>query len=102
MAVLRGPLVYCAEEADCGHGLNRIGLAGDVAAARTADLAELAGAVALDLPVTRDRADWGSTLYRATPPRTEPGNARLVPYHLWDNRTPGEMLVWLRAHNPEG
>jgi DUF1680 family protein len=20
-----------------------------------------------------------------------------VPYHLWDNREPGEMLVWVRA-----
>ena len=53
----------------------------------------------------RSRATAPTGAPRSTAPRrraTEPGDARLVPYHLWDNRAPGEMLVWFRAHNPEG
>lgn len=96
-ALMRGPLVYCAEATDNGSGLNGIQLAGDVAAATTHDIAELGGAVALDISVVRDAANWGSALYRTRPPATEKGTARFVPYHLWDNRTPGEMLVWIRS-----
>ena len=36
-------------------------------------------------------------LYDARPPKLEDATLRLVPYHLWDNRAPGEMLVWIRA-----
>ncbi|MDK1492574.1 glycoside hydrolase family 127 protein [Sinorhizobium sp. 7-81] len=98
VALMRGPLVYCAEATDNGAGLNGIVLGSDVSKAKTAELAELQGAVALDIPVTRDDADgWGPTLYRTTPPKVSKTTARFVPYHLWDNRTPGEMLVWVRA-----
>ncbi|MBB3609431.1 glycoside hydrolase family 127 protein [Rhizobium sp. BK602] len=96
-ALLRGPLVYCVETTDNGADLNGISLAGDPASAKTAEIAALEDAVALDVAVTRDEADWGSDLYRTTPPKSRPATARFVPYHLWDNREPGEMLVWLRA-----
>lgn len=96
-ALLRGPLVYCVETTDNGADLNGISLAGDPALAKTAEIAALEDAVALDVAVTRDEADWGADLYRTTPPKSRPATARFVPYHLWDNRDPGEMLVWLRA-----
>jgi DUF1680 family protein len=96
-ALMRGPLVYCVEATDNGSGLNGLQLAGDVAVATTEEMAELGGAVALDLPVVRDAANWGSALYRTRPPTAERGIARFVPYHLWDNRSPGEMLVWIRS-----
>lgn len=98
VALMRGPLVYCAEATDNGAGLNGIVLGSDVSKAKTAEIAELQGAVALDIPVTRDNADdWGPGLYRTNPPKVNQATARFVPYHLWDNRTPGEMLVWIRA-----
>ncbi|MCA1407642.1 glycoside hydrolase family 127 protein [Ensifer sp. IC3342] len=98
VALMRGPLVYCAEATDNGAGLNGIVIGSDVSKAKTAEIAELQGAVALDIPVTRDDADdWGPTLYRTTPPKANQATARFVPYHLWDNRAPGEMLVWVRA-----
>ncbi len=96
-ALMRGPMVYCVEATDNGSGLNRIKLAGDLSNATTTELHELRGAVALEVPVTRDQADWGNALYRTSPPRTEETTARFVPYPFWDNRTPGEMLVWVRA-----
>ncbi|KQV84410.1 glycoside hydrolase family 127 protein [Rhizobium sp. Root1220] len=96
-ALMRGPMVYCVEATDNGDGLNGIRLTGSVSQATTVEMADLGGAVALDLPVTRDKADWGDALYRTRPPETEPATARFVPYPFWDNRTPGEMLVWVRA-----
>ena len=96
-ALMRGPLVYCVEETDNGEGLNGITLSADVSQAKTSEIAGLRGAVALELPVSRDTADWGSVLYRTSPPAAKPASARFVPYPFWDNREPGEMLVWVRA-----
>ncbi len=95
-ALMRGPLVYCVEATDNGAGLNGIRLGEDISA-KTAEIAELGGAVALDIAVTKDESDWGATLYRTKPPAAGKGTARFVPYHLWDNRAPGEMLVWIRT-----
>jgi DUF1680 family protein len=39
--------------------------------------------------------DWGEALYRAAPPSRRPAELTAVPYYLWDNREPGEMLVWI-------
>ncbi len=96
-ALMRGPLVYCVETTDNGHDLNGISLSSDPASAKTTEIAALEGAVALDVAVTRETADWGADLYRTTPPKSTSSTARFVPYHLWDNREPGEMLVWVRA-----
>lgn len=97
VALMRGPLVYCLEGADNGADLNALTLAADPAQATSATVAELGNAVAFDLPVKRaDEAEWGPDLYRAGPPRTVLGKARFVPYHLWDHRDAGEMLVWVR------
>jgi DUF1680 family protein len=101
-ALMRGPLVYCVEETDNGEGLNGITLSTDVSQAKTSEIAGLRGAVALDLPVSRDTADWGSALYRTSPPVAKQASARFVPYPFWDNREPGEMLVWVRAGEARG
>ena len=61
-------------------------------------LDDLNGAVAIDLSVEREEtADWGKSLYRKEPAMRKAAKARFVPYHLWDNREPGEMLVWLQS-----
>ncbi|GGA87608.1 hypothetical protein GCM10011491_14150 [Brucella endophytica] len=98
-ALMRGPLVYCAEGIDNGDNLNAIELTGDVSAAKTTEIPELNGAVALDLPVISDEADWADVLYRTAPPTKRETTARFIPYPFWDNRAPGEMLVWMRAGN---
>lgn len=101
-ALMRGPLVYCVEETDNGAGLNGISLSADPSKAKVSEIAGLRGAVALDLPVSRDASDWGADLYRTAPPSAKPATARFVPYPLWDNREPGEMLVWVRAGEARG
>ncbi|MDQ0322580.1 DUF1680 family protein [Pararhizobium capsulatum DSM 1112] len=101
-ALMRGPLVYCVEATDNGEGLNRLTLTGDLGKAKTSTVDALRGAVALDLPAQRDAADWGTALYRTSPPKQEETTARFVPYPFWDNRTPGEMLVWVRTGAASG
>jgi DUF1680 family protein len=96
--VARGPLIYCAEEVDNGPGLNNLLIGDDLGAARTTQLDGLGGAVAVDVPAQREEwPDRGDRLYDDRPPRLTPATLRLVPYHLWDNRAEGEMLVWMRA-----
>ncbi len=98
VALARGPLVYCAEGADNGADLDMMALQPEAAAeARTTELPELGQARALDLPVRLDSdAAWANSLYRVSPAPAESAVRRFIPYHLWDNREPGEMLVWVR------
>ena len=76
LAVERGPLVYCAEEAD-NPGWDPLLSAGDRFSPReTTILSE--PALVLE--------------------REAPGTAlNLVPYYLWSNRGPGKMQVWMQA-----
>ena len=97
VAVMRGPLVYCLEGVDNAVGLNSILLGDGLGKAQTATIPDFNGAIAIDLPVLRELTEsWGDELYGEAVLEAEPDTARLVPYHLWDNRAPGEMLVWLR------
>lgn len=99
VAIMRGPLVYCLEGADNGAGLNSILLDNGLGKAETAVIADLRGAIAIDIPVLRESAEsWGDSLYAEAAPEAAPGIGRFVPYHLWDNREPGEMLVWMRQN----
>jgi hypothetical protein len=98
VALMRGPLVYCVEETDNGGDLNAIVMPKSLPQADIAVLRDLNGAVALDITVEREETSaWGVALYRTTPPERTVTKVRLVPYHLWDNRSPGSMLVWLQA-----
>lgn len=98
IALARGPMIYCAEEVDNGAGLNGLLIADDPANADVSPLAGLGDAVAIDFKGKRERwPDWDGKLYATGRPALEETTARFVPYHLWDNRAPGEMLVWIRA-----
>ena len=97
-ALARGPLIYCVEEVDNGAGLNGL-LVGDVEDSRIVAADGLGGAVAIEVDVKRERwkDGWDGKLYDTAKPVLEDGSARFIPYHLWDNREPGEMLVWVRT-----
>ncbi|WP_038358026.1 beta-L-arabinofuranosidase domain-containing protein [Bosea sp. UNC402CLCol] len=98
VAIARGPLIYCAEEVDNVADLNALVVPADLSAAKTVPVPDLGGAMAIDLQVLREQ--WPrreGRLYDAHPPDYAATTARLVPYHLWDNRDPGEMLVWIRS-----
>ena len=95
LAIQRGPLVFCLEQADHPDGVLNL------AVPRDAELVaehrpELLGGVtvitgtALRLP----EQAWNGQLYRpARPEEKVPFTA--IPYYAWDNRAPGEMIVWV-------
>ncbi|GAU87023.1 glycoside hydrolase family 127 protein [Bosea sp. BIWAKO-01] len=98
VAIARGPLIYCAEEVDNDADLNALIVPEDLTPSTTVEMPELGGALAIDLPVRRELWPQRSgRLYDTHPPEFAETVARFVPYHLWDNRDPGQMLVWIRG-----
>ncbi len=98
VALARGPLVYCLESCD-----NPEGPLENLALPRKAPLEVLGksrlgpGARALRFPAFRlETPRRKSDLYSLFRPRQTPVAAVAVPYHLWDNRRPGSMRVWIR------
>lgn len=97
VALMRGPLVYCLEGVDNTVPLNTVVLPAEAAFEARFEPALPGGAVTLSATAAADMTeDWNRDLYRNAPARREPVTIKAVPYHLWDHRAPGEMLVWLR------
>ncbi len=96
VALKRGPLVYCIEEADNpGGAVQRLKLPRDaeLETTRRADL--FGGAVTLSAPARAiDPTDWHD-LYRTQPPREGAATLTALPYYLWANRGNGSMMVWI-------
>lgn len=95
VALTRGPLVYCLEEADNPGGtVQRFKLPrqSDIAI-RQSNLFEgiiqlTAGGKAVD------EAEF-KPLYRSRPPVEAPASLTALPYYLWANRGRGSMVVWI-------
>jgi len=96
-ALRRGPLIYCVEEAN-----NPGGLVQPLALPRSALLAvesrpDLFGGVvtlkasAKRLAITNE----AGALYSTEPPAALDASLIALPYHLWANRGPGSMQVWV-------
>jgi DUF1680 family protein len=97
VALRRGPLMYCLEGTDNPVPLNSIMLPRDRGFEATWEEGLLGGVVTLGAEARADESeDWDGALYRMAPPRARDVAVRAVPYFAWDNREPGEMLVWLR------
>jgi DUF1680 family protein len=100
VAVQRGPLVYCLEEADNSRNLHAVRLGGAEAGSFTTQWKpeKLGGIVELQSPGLRETDEgWGETPYSAVQQiRTVPARLTWIPYYSWANRTPGEMRVWVR------
>lgn len=97
VALSRGPLIYCVEATDNDSQLHRLTLprAASVEAQQRPEL--LGGVVTLSATAQADAGDgWQGGLYRPAPPATTKTRLTAIPYFAWDNREPGEMLVWLR------
>ena len=92
-AVMKGPLVYCMEEADNGRELWNLSVEdGPAEAEHRADL--LNGVDVIRLRGQRETTD--EALYSDGRVSREPAELTLVPYYAWGNRGKGEMAVWIR------
>jgi uncharacterized protein len=95
VAISRGPLIYCAEEVDNGGHLDRFTVHPEKGAGVKREEGELGEIVSLSVPGSKEEQE-DSSLYPLSPPATVPCEIKMIPYYAWDNRAPGEMLVWLR------
>ena len=94
--VMRGPLVYCAEQADNGAGVARLALP-ETLTCEEGEAFTHDGAVALTVRGCKAVFTGGDTLYQSALPTWEAADIRLIPYHLWANRGEGEMRVYLNV-----
>jgi len=97
VALRRGPLIYCVEEADNpGQPVQTLELkrAAPIEAKQRADL--FGGVVTLEAPAKRlVPGDAEGALYSTAPPATRDATLTALPYYLWANREPGSMQVWI-------
>jgi hypothetical protein len=95
VALRRGPLIYCVEEADnAGGPVQRLTLPRQ--AALRAERAEAFGGVTmLRAPAKELAPPESGALYSTTPTTTRDAMLAAVPYFLWANRGPGSMQVWV-------
>jgi DUF1680 family protein len=96
VALQRGPIVYCLEQADHEAPIRRMVL--PIAAQITADLKPdlLNGVVVLrGNMLVADSQGWEGTLYRTEKPTYSVCTFTAIPYYAWANREPGEMKVWI-------
>ena len=108
-AVVRGPLVYCAESVDNGPQLWNLLLDCRRPPVLAGAADGLAGIPGLDASGWRvsgvEAASTPASIterYGAMRPTTDPAFIRLVPYFAWANRDEGEMRVWLSAAHEAG
>ncbi|MBB6284165.1 glycoside hydrolase family 127 protein [Geobacillus subterraneus] len=96
VALQRGPLVYCLEGADNPEPLYAISLPRTSILQAQFDERLLGGMVKITGQALRcDDSDWDGELYRTTPPTAKPFEFTAIPYYAWDNRQPGQMIVWI-------
>lgn len=95
-AIVRGPLVYCLEEADNGENLSALYVDTDQPIMEErSDL--FGGSVLLQARGQRVvQSSWKGGLYSTAKPERKPVTLTAVPYAYWNNRTPGEMAVWVK------
>lgn len=97
VALMRGPVVYCLEQVDNGNALNDIRMPREAALRCTQDRKYFGGVPVIRATGLRRKAGgWGDELYNAVSPKYEKTAITAIPYSLWANRKPGEMLVWIR------
>jgi len=100
VAVRRGPVVYCIEEADNGADLHRVFIKKNATFACVYDKGFMDGAVLLESAGLRlDQRNWEpDALYRKSQPaQYEDISLKWIPYYLWANRGAGEMRCWVNA-----
>jgi DUF1680 family protein len=98
VAIQRGPVVYCLEEADNGRNLHSLAFPEN-----PEFKLETGTGIFENIPLIKGRAirkkesGWEGVLYRNLKDNDNIDcEITAVPYYMWCNRQPGEMQVWTR------
>jgi DUF1680 family protein len=102
VAIMRGPLVYCLEQVDQDPEVDVMKVQIDETQPLEVHWDEglLSGVMAINAAgYVIDTGPWAGTLYRSLaaagdPPR-QAVHLTAIPYHLWGNRGPDAMRVWI-------
>lgn len=94
-AVMRGPVVYCLEEADNGNNLHLTELKLPLSAEAEQSGSVPGNAVCINARGRRRKPDSSGRLYKKYDAENfEDTVLHYIPYFLWNNRGEGEMQVW--------
>jgi DUF1680 family protein len=97
VAISRGPLIYCLEEADNGPQLQLLSL-GTSPNFKVVHKEDLLGGVSIitgEGQVLQDNRPEQELYREASTPVYAKKQLTWVPYYAWANRGSGEMLVWM-------
>jgi len=100
VAIQRGPIVYCIEEADNGRNLSAIEI--DTASNLTIETDKAVpgeGVIVKGKGLRTIDEGWQNDLYKPCGLTKKEVEIKAVPYFVWGNREPGEMTVWIRSLN---
>ena len=94
---MKGPLVYCLEEADNGKNLSGLYVSTDQKI-REQESSAFAGVTELIMKGKRmEETAWKeSELYGEHPLTFSNVTLKAIPYAYWNNRGIGEMTVWIK------
>lgn len=98
IALQYGPYVYCLEETDNGKELFNLYVSPDEKIEKDVPAPGLPGEIpTLGFNARRIQSGVEEKLYGTPAFSTQICRLRAIPYGLWCNRTPGEMLVWMNG-----
>ncbi|WP_077611143.1 glycoside hydrolase family 127 protein [Clostridium sp. Marseille-P2415] len=97
ICLMKGPMVYCLEEADNGKYLAADVIDSSVQPKEVFDESLLGGTLCAELEGMRiDYSRVSESLYENESPSYINDTFKAIPYCCWNNRGKGEMLVWMR------
>ncbi len=96
IAVVRGPEVYCFEEADNGTGLAAVFLSPNAVLTEEWNPDLFGGTMLIHCKGKKLVSSGTAASFSSTDkPHFEDITLTALPYGSWANRTPGEMIVWV-------
>ncbi|WP_349674612.1 beta-L-arabinofuranosidase domain-containing protein [Lacrimispora sp.] len=97
VTLMKGPVVYCLEEADNGKYLSGAVIDTSLEPEEESDHQLLIGTLCARLQGSRiDYEKAGDSLYGEERPVYKKSEFKAIPYFCWNNRGEGEMTVWMR------
>ena len=100
VALSRGPLIYCLEEADNGENLHLLKIDPSGRFEEKEEQGELGGIIRISADGRRTReTEEDGCLYSPAEDalREDPVRLNFIPYYTWANRGSNEMSVWVRS-----